>query len=318
MKHVDQNIDVNFPHFKHVTLSDRFFFEAHTRQFKPLSDYNFFSLWAYNTQDDLSFSLLNKNLVLKMRDYTTDEPFFSFLGVHKLQNTIQTLIEHARHNNFEEKFSLIGEEVVEACSPSIKKTIQFEEDSANHDYVLSINQIRTLAGEKYHNKRHMVNLFTRTHQDVSIVNLDFSDPFVNREVIHIFDQWAKGKNKTKKERAHESIPIHRMLRYADSFDLIGIGLVKQGRLIGFAVAEKIDSEFAVFHFVKAVPGYVGIFDVLYAQIAQALHEKNCRLLNIEQDFALPGLRHAKQQWNPVSYIKKYTIAPRISSNTELN
>ena len=81
-----------YPTFKKLELSDKEIFEEHTKKFPPYSDYNFVSIWSYNTEDNVTFSFLNDNLVMKLNDYITNEPFYTFLGTNKAEETINNLL----------------------------------------------------------------------------------------------------------------------------------------------------------------------------------------------------------------------------------
>src|SRR3989338_2938897 len=52
-----------FPQFKRVEITDREAVEAHTHKYEPYSDFNFTSLWAWDTNGERMISELNGNLV---------------------------------------------------------------------------------------------------------------------------------------------------------------------------------------------------------------------------------------------------------------
>lgn len=72
-----------FPEFKIVEVGDREAVESHTHRYPPYSDFNFTSLWAWDTSNERMISELNGNLVVRFTDYATNEPFLSFLGTNK-------------------------------------------------------------------------------------------------------------------------------------------------------------------------------------------------------------------------------------------
>lgn len=302
-----------FPDFKRVYLKDKHTIEKFTSQFIPISDFNFFSLWTYNTQNDLTYSILNSNLVLCMRDYLNDEPSLTFLGKRMVPNTVGTLLTYTEMKKYRPQLALLYEGIIKPHRSRLERVYDIFEDDANHDYLLSISELTTLSGERFHNKRNMINRFFSENKKIGIRMLNFNKKKDRDGVLDVFNRWAEGKHKAIEEIKRERIPIERMLRSYRSFNLSVIGLLSEGKLLGFAVAEKIDSNYAIFHFVKAVPGYKGAFDVLYTLIAKELRAQGCSYLNIEQDFSMDGLRHAKQQWNPVGMIKKYLITTKTNN-----
>src|ERR1700753_2385770 len=98
-----------FPQFKKLQLEDILKIKNYTDNFPPYSDYNFVSIYSYNTQELIEFSFLNNNLVILFEDYITGEPFFSFLGNAFVNNTIHQLFTLATKKNILPNLQLIPE-----------------------------------------------------------------------------------------------------------------------------------------------------------------------------------------------------------------
>src|SRR3990167_1574661 len=99
-----------FPEFNPLTLEDKEGIENFTKQFPPYSDFNFTSMWSYDTDNDVQFSWLNGNFVMIFRDYITKNPFYSFLGNSKPIETINALLEYSKSQNLPEELFLIPED----------------------------------------------------------------------------------------------------------------------------------------------------------------------------------------------------------------
>ena len=76
-----------FPEFKKLELSDKEDVEAFTKKFPPYSDFNFVSMWSWDIKGEMRLSILNGNLVVRFTDYITGDPFYSFLGNNKTNET---------------------------------------------------------------------------------------------------------------------------------------------------------------------------------------------------------------------------------------
>src|SRR5689334_12270344 len=50
-----------FPTFKPLAFTDQFAVESWARQFPPFADFNFISLWCWNTDNNIKLSWLNDN-----------------------------------------------------------------------------------------------------------------------------------------------------------------------------------------------------------------------------------------------------------------
>ena len=127
-----------FPDFKKLEWTDRHSVEQFTKEFPPYSDFNFVSLWSWNTKDKMMLSQLNGNLVVLFYDYITDTPFLSFIGRNKLSETAHSLIEYSTHHFQEPSLKLIPEIVAtQLCS----EHFAVEPDENSHDYILSVPYI---------------------------------------------------------------------------------------------------------------------------------------------------------------------------------
>lgn len=60
-------------------------------------------------------------------------------------------------------------------------------------------------------------------------------------------------------------------------------------------------------FTKADINYRGSFQFIDQKRAEYFYNLGYKFLNLEQDLGIPGLQQAKLSWNPVGYLKKYTI-----------
>src|SRR4051812_16029246 len=96
-----------FPDFKRLEISDRADVEAITKQFPPSSDFNFTSMWCWDTHGEIRLSQLNGNLIVKFTDYLTGEPFFSFVGTNKVNETAEKLLELSKKEALVQKLKLV-------------------------------------------------------------------------------------------------------------------------------------------------------------------------------------------------------------------
>ena len=107
-----------FPDFKKLELSDKDIVEDFVSKYPPYSDFNFISLWAWDTDSKRMISELNNNLVVYFTDYLSGEPFISFIGTNKVERTSQELITYAQSLGIDPKLRFIPEESVRSLSKS--------------------------------------------------------------------------------------------------------------------------------------------------------------------------------------------------------
>lgn len=295
-----------FPKFKKLQLSDKKDIEKITRNHRPYSDYNVCSLWNYNVEDDLEISLLNNNLVVKFRDYITNEELYSFIGNNKVINTAQRIIDIAKDKNIQTSLKLIPEHVVKA-DKRLHEIFDVIEDPDNHDYVLHLGNLAQLKGKKFASKRKNARKFMKNNSDIIVQKLDLSSEQVHKMILNTFDTWAKLKKLPKEETDHERIALQRFLDSLDHIKPFGLGIWDSTRNIAFSLVELDKNGYSHNHFFKTHPSYHGLYEVLDSETARHLLDRGYSFMNIQQDLGITGLRMAKKLCRPDHYLKKFII-----------
>ena len=296
-----------FPHFDRLTLKQKKTLSVFIRSFPPVSDFNFVSLWSYNIKEDVIISFLNKNLVVRFRDYLTGKPFYSFLGVNSPLHTIETLLSYSQKQGLSVRLKLLPE-ILFTAHPWLKKKFKVVEDISNHDYIFLVNDLSELKGEKYNRKHRLVNKFNRDYPQNNIVIIEPSNKKTREEIIKVFMRWEKIKGRNRKETENELAALKRLLLQAHHFPLLILGVYHKGLLEAFSITEIVHDHYAIGQFMKTNPAYRGITETVYYNTARLLKERHITFLNLEQDLGIEGLRQAKLHWHPVHFLKKYTIS----------
>ena len=295
-----------FPEFKKLEITDKQEIEKTTRLFLPFSDYNFVSLWSWDTREKTKISKLNDNLVIQLQDYITNEVFCSFLGKNDIDDTITELIAHAKDLKLNPILHLIPESITRHIEQP--KNFIIEEDADNFDYVLSVDELVELQGKNYRGKKNFVNRFKRLYGDLADARiLNLNDQKTKDEIINLFYDWEKARGKTRAETSNELMAIKKLLEYSDLLDLQIIGVFIENQLKGFSINEITWDHYGIIHYEKADISYTGIFQYLKQQSAINFKKQGCAYINYEQDLGIEGLKQAKLAWHPVKFLKKYTI-----------
>lgn len=298
-----------FPQFTYLKLQNKEEIEQITKIFPPYSDYNFTSLWSFNIENDIEISLLNENFVVKFRDYISNQPFYSFLGKNDVKNTISILLKFLKGKNLPPILKLIPEIDIIEDREKLSSCLILE-DRDNFDYIYAAEDMAALCGSKYEKKRNKVNKFRREYPSAKTVLIDLKKKTVYKELFDVFSLWELRKKKQKDDTIHELTAIKRLLDASHIFELVCLGIYFEGSLKAFSITEVISDKYGIFHFVKGDPYYTGIFEFLYTSTAKELQKRGCVYINREQDLGISGLREAKSSWQPVNFLKKYTIAAK--------
>jgi uncharacterized protein len=295
-----------FPVFKKLELSDKSDIESVTSSFPPYSDFNFVSMWSYDTNDSVEISVLQGNLVLKFQDYISLQPFFTFIGTASLWDTVRTLLEYAQKIDITQQLKLIPEIAVSHLPQGHR--FHVTEDRDNFDYVIRTEDLIALAGTKYLSKRNHVNTFTRLFGDKTVIKpISVADTHDQHSIMSVFGRWEKSRRRTREQTQNEMKAIQKLFLSGTRLNLHAFGLIIDGDFAAFSIDEKTFDGHGLMHFEKADTMYTGIFEFLKRQAAIRLREMGCDFINMEQDLGLAGLRDAKMSYRPDHFLKKYLI-----------
>lgn len=297
-----------FPKFKKLSIDDQKNVEKYINAFPPYSDYNFISLWSWNTNNKIELSCINGNLVIKFSDYLTSQTFLSFIGTEEVSKTVSILLlnEASKRSNVAPVIKLIPEVTIQS-DRELFKSFSINEDRDNFDYIYSINELLQFKGTRYGSKRNFVNRFIKKYQtNHKSINLAKKE---NRLLIeNLFEIWRKGRKKDLFEVRTEYLAMERLLKKVRAFDLLNVGVFVDDQLIAFSINQILNNGYAINLFEKGDVAYQGIFQYLRQVTAKYLKEKGCEFLNHEQDLGISGLRKSKMSYHPKFFLKKYTIS----------
>lgn len=290
----------NYPNFTKLDIGIQKEVQGLTSQFDPYSDFNFTSLFSWNTDDTAEVSLLNNNLVIKLPDYITGSPVMSILGKNHIDESLAILLEaNAR-------LKLVPQVVVE----NIRETGRFkiEEDRDQFDYVYSVRKVADLDGSLFRSKRKRISSFLKNYtESMDLRKINFNDISHREEVINHFTSWAKTRNRSEDETKNERSALERLLINSSHFNLIGLKIYIDKKCVGFSINEVVQKDYSVCHFQKATLAFEFIDIFLSNLVAKELKHFGTEHINWEQDLGVPGLRTLKESYLPEFFLKKYTI-----------
>ena len=176
----------------------------------------------------------------------------------------------------------------------------FNEDSS--DYLYDGEAMRTLAGNSLHKKRNHVNKFMRLYPDYEYATLTSKDM---DECLSLVTQWCISKDLDPDNCAESDFNMIR--RLFDDFDKLEIhgGLIRTGGIVkAFSIGSLGNANRAYIHFEKADPEIHGIYSAINQLVLQNEFPA-VEAVDREEDLGIPGLRKAKQSYEPIMLIKKY-------------
>lgn len=311
-----------FPDSKNLELEDQLAIDNYFRRLPSYSDHTFSSLYTWNTQNQNQISDLNGNLIIKMNDYLTNQPFLTFLGDRKVVETIEAILCQGPLKLVPRHCLLVpGSDGMQADLPAVLSAqlmqaglppfYRLEEDRDNFDYVYDLEDLASLSGNRYRGKRNFVNRFNRLYR-WQTAELDIGDDDTWAKMQALYKIWSARQNQKENDVENESRALARLRAVAGRLNLYTLGLFVGTKLVGYTVNEVRQNyegqpNFTTNLFEHADVSFTGVFPILTQQTAVELLKLGQKHLSHQQDLGLPGLRKSKEDLHPIFFLKKYTI-----------
>jgi hypothetical protein len=296
-----------FPDFKPLEVTDQLAVDTWARQFPPVSDFNFASLWSWNTDGSAEVSWLNGNLVVLFKDYLSPQRFFSFLGTNNVVATTVTLFDAAHRLGIEPDLRLIPEATI-AGTPQIVDWAQVCLDPDQSDYVLSTVEWSAIAGSKFRKKRNAIHRLQ--HECVPRFGaIDLGRSQSQREFHAVFGHWAVQSGVAGRDSTVlQALALQRLFSIERSETFLAFGVYVDGALRAFSINEPLHAGYALGHFAYADRAIPGLYPYLLRESCRALSLMGYRYLNIMQDLGQPGMRRAKTLARPHHHLRKCVLS----------
>jgi hypothetical protein len=176
------------------------------------------------------------------------------------------------------------------------------------DYVYLSSDLANLPGSKYRKIRNRLNKFIKNYkyeiEPISEDNINDIRKFLKRWCL-----WKDCESDPLLENERKAV----MYSISNFFKLglSGISIIVNGNIEACAVYEQMNQDTIVVHYEKGSPDYDGIYKAINMETAK-LVEKDYKYINRESDMGVPGLRKAKESYNPhnmveINHIKRQDI-----------
>ncbi len=126
----------------------------------------------------------------------------------------------------------------------------------------------------------------------------------------LFARWAAQSPASRaEEHQTELAALRRAFALAAEGRLWTHGLEDGGTLVAFTVWEELPGGiYCQAHFRKTDRSYEGLTAYVQHEESRVLSHRGYRLMNLEQDLGIPGLRAYKASLRPCGFLRKYTIS----------
>ena len=263
------------------------------------SDYSFLNLWGWAEEHDLSWAW-EKDLVW-IRQNSPSMCYWAPIGPWEKidwRNQLSNLFPEGA------RFIRVPELLTETLKTTLKDAIDIKDARGHWDYLYNLNDLVTLQGNRFHKKKNLVNQFKKKYE-YTLVPLG---PDFAREALALQEDWCLWRDCESVEAlAAENRVITKIFTNWNAFEkLMGAGILVDDRLVAYTVAEPLGEREVLVHFEKGNTDYKGVYQAINQIFLESVQDR-FTLVNREQDLDDPGLRKAKESYNPSGFQKKYEV-----------
>jgi len=298
-----------FPNFLPITPENRSLYESFLSHEELYSDSNFTSLYSWDAYKQNGYSIHNKNLVLRLTDYLSNETIYSLIGTQDIDETLLELLNDPEYSSSSNAIHLVPEMTVHNIQN--KDNFIIREELDNFDYIYNLEDIATLRGRSFKSKRQSANRCERntalTMQSHKMLSSDIADV-----LLHMLDEWVEHKvvnGKEIEDSRNELAALNKVLEIFDATEKLELSTISDGsKLVGFSIDEFATDKHVLSHYCKTLPTITGLAELFNRNMARAFLSKGYKYWNWEQDTGSEKLRRIKLSYRPNHYSKKYSIS----------
>lgn len=204
--------------------------------------------------------------------------------------------------------------------------LKIKEDRDEWEYLYDFNQLSTLSGRKFHNKKNLFNQFMKNDFvykpiDSSMINdiFEFESRWEISEIENsvssmeseyydenreVFDSYKLILHEIRAEA--DILMIKMLLDSWDKINFISGGVIYiDNKIVAYSIGDLSMRDTIVVHSERGDRNYKGSYQAINRLFLENNKDERFKFVNREQDVGDLGLRKAKLSYNPVGYIEKY-------------
>ncbi len=256
-------------------------------------------LWSKVYHTEVAF----QDNLLFVRAGTAEEYAYMLpMGPGDLKRGLDLILEDAKRQNMVPKLIAVTDHMRERLESIVPNTFDYEPARDSFDYIYDPEELATLPGKKFHQKRNHVNRFCKEYE--GRYEYETITP-QNLEEVLAFQNWWYLENR---ERVPDVETEHEMLQelFAHYFELGLVGglLRVDGAVAAYSIGTRLCKKTVLVQVEKGNIAYHGIYQMMNQQFVR----NNCMdamYVNREDDAGVEGLRKAKLSYQPKFLMRKY-------------
>jgi uncharacterized protein len=285
----------DFPAARDIALQDKQVFDEIFARLQPrVSEMTFANLFLFRRSHGYRVTRVAGSTVVLGRGYSGGEYFLPPLE-GETNEALRVLLEKG--------LTLYGGDETFAERWLRGEGIAVMEDRDTSDYIYLRDELATLPGRKFHNKRNRIAYFaSRQEYEVEI----FSHERLPG-CLELLEEWTRVRSASagpSPSFVQEVAAAREGLELAEILGLKGVVVLVAGRVKAFALGEELNLDTSVCHFEKADPFLEGLSQLVDREFNRLLFTEYL-WVNKEQDLGEQGIRASKLSYHPAGLVRKF-------------
>lgn len=288
--------------FKPFTLADKPLIDAYFGEHHyEASDNSFTTLFMWQKAYGISWAEENGILFVKGGE-AAGSPFLlpPFAGKDaKFVDGLKIAQEWFKENNLPFQLKGVQPIIKERMEKLCPDCYTFTPDRDNFEYIYRTEDLITLSGKKLRQKKNHLNQFRMQYTNYEYM------PITQDVIPQCRDTAAQWAEQHQEEGAQEELEaINLLFDHWEELGLVGGCIKLFGHIEAFTIGEMLNDRMALIHIEKANPTIRGLYQAINNEFIR--HEfAHTEFVNREEDMGLPGLRQAKESYNPDHFAEKF-------------
>lgn len=253
-------------------------------------------------QDAYGISWAEDDGVLYIRGGGKRQPFLlpPFAGKDaKFMDGLAKAKEWFRENNLPFLLKGVNPIMMERMEKLCPNCYSFTPDRDNFEYIYATQDLISLAGKKLRQKKNHLNQFRMQYTNYEYVPITDDVIPLCRETA---EKWVTMHPEEGVE--DELAAINLLFDNWDALKLQGGAIKLFGQVVAFTIGERLNDRIALVHIEKADPTIRGLYQAINNEFIRHTFA-DMEFINREEDMGLPGLRKAKESYNPHHFAEKF-------------
>lgn len=298
-------------HEQKFLLKGREIFDrAYSRLSRPLAELSFSWLQLWDCYRDVEWKKINGNFCLFLTFEGKRCIWGPVLPGNKLKDTLKKCFRLCENYNERHK---IAEKpamtyIPEELRPQYADLEGFELLEQSRDFVYRSEDVITLRGEKYKDKRNKRNFFVKNY-DFSIE--EYSPGKHKKGCMDLLERWMGQKAGSLSAEDREKLEwdaeaCRKAFELAEPLGIKGMVVLVKGMVEGFIFGEQTNGNTCTMLFGKTNLEIKGLSQFIYGELLQRFFS-GCEFVNDGEDWGVDYLKDAKMSYNPYHINHGYTL-----------